>query len=72
MQKFNFFLKFQFCNFSRQRNFKLNKHVLVNNFEEIATKVIDIQRMKLKNQPTIQEQIVILFKIFYKNFNCLE
>ena len=58
MHKFNFFLKFQFCNFSRQKNFKLTKHVLLNNMEEIAAKAIDIQRMKLKNQPTIQQQIV--------------
>jgi hypothetical protein len=50
MEKFTFFHKIIFKNFTRQSRFKLNKNILVNNIEGIKAESINIQRLQQKHK----------------------
>jgi hypothetical protein len=68
MQKFNFFNKIIFRNFTRQRNFRPNKNLIVNNIEGIKAESINIQRLKQKHQmevgiQNLQKEMVKFKKI---------
>lgn len=50
MEKFNFFNKIILKNFTRHRNFRLNKNLIVNNIESIKAESINIQRLQEKHK----------------------
>lgn len=50
MEKLNFFNKIILKNFTRQRNFKLNKNLIVNNLEGIKAEYVNIQRFQQKHK----------------------
>jgi len=56
MEKFNFFNKIILKNFTRQRNFRLNKNLIVNNIESIKAESINIQRLQQKHKLAVGEE----------------